>query len=108
MPNPNGSHWIRTAKRLRVYARDSHHCVWCGCAVVPKRTATLDHFLPRACRGGNQASNLLTACRYCNNVRNGLPALSFAFKLAGGDSGRVAEILEACFAAMAKPLPPTG
>jgi 5-methylcytosine-specific restriction endonuclease McrA len=106
MPNPNGSHWIRTRKRLRIYARDSHRCVWCGTSVTPKLTATLDHFLPRNCAGGNEATNLLTACRHCNNIRYGYSALAFACKLARWDFARVAEILDRCFAAMDRPLPP--
>jgi 5-methylcytosine-specific restriction endonuclease McrA len=43
-------------------------CHWCGC---PLRlgTATLDHFIPRACGGGNRFENIVLACLGCNSRR---------------------------------------
>ena len=39
------------------------------------RRATLDHFLPRSEGGGNHPSNLLAACKWCNEYRSNQPAM---------------------------------
>jgi len=39
---------------------------------------TLDHFLARDSKGGNETTNLLTACYPCNSARQHKPALTFA------------------------------
>ncbi len=106
MSNPNGSHWIRTPKRLRIYTRDGWRCQWCSCRVVRTRTrrplsydATLDHFLPRALGGGNETTNVFTACYRCNSSRGDAAAIAYAFA-----TGRV-EALDRIIDAIARPLP---
>ena len=75
MSNRNGGKWIRPEKRLAIYIRDGLACVYCSRSGVreagqlPARL-TLDHLHPRALGGTNHESNLITACRDCNNARH--------------------------------------
>jgi hypothetical protein len=104
MSNANGSHWIRTEKRQRIYARDKRRCLWCGREPCAGEPLTLDHFLARSAGGCNHATNLLTACYTCNSGRQDKPALVFAFEV-GGSKAKAARILERVITAMATPLP---
>lgn len=61
-----------------IYERDGKHCQHCGVRVrllykrrgtLPSDTATLDHIIPRGRDGGDETSNLLLACRRCNQER---------------------------------------
>jgi hypothetical protein len=65
MSNTHGSKWIRPEKRLAIYARDGHACVYCG----SEDHLTLDHVIPRELGGGHEAENLVTACLHCNSAR---------------------------------------
>jgi len=78
--NGQGSNWIYRPTRLKIYERDGWRCVWCRCLVAsgpairegrPGRLATLDHLVARSEGGGNQPSNLVTACLECNSERGG-------------------------------------
>lgn len=73
-----GSKWLRPTTRARLYARDGLVCLWCLTPVVPKETATVDHFLPRVLGGTNAHDNLFTACWTCNSERATSPALLYA------------------------------
>jgi 5-methylcytosine-specific restriction endonuclease McrA len=82
-PGRSSSQLCRPTTRRRIYARDGHHCVWCGCAVGRTRLnlpsdATLDHLVPRVQGGCNRYWNLVTACRACNFRRRDMPAVAFA------------------------------
>lgn len=48
-----------------VYARDKGRCQYCGTA-LSRREATIDHVLPRARGGRTQWTNVVLACRACN------------------------------------------
>ena len=61
-----GSNWIRKARRWAIYMRDSWTCVYCEREDV---ALTLDHVHPRELGGGNETSNLVTACRACNTAK---------------------------------------
>ena len=71
-----GSNWIRRGKRLAIYARDDHRCVYCG-ADLAAQVATLDHVRPRELGGSNQESNLVTCCLGCNSAKQDLPLMAF-------------------------------
>jgi hypothetical protein len=116
-----GSHWIRDGKRFRIYERDGWACVWCKRPVAAKATACLDHVLPRALGGGNNASNLVTACLDCNQRRQDMPAISWAYAeadrqlkldkaLLGMITGSIGDLaaatLNRMLEAVTKPLPP--
>ena len=76
-----GSNWIRRAKRLAIYARDNHSCVYCGRDLVTD-VATLDHVLACELGGGNEATNLVTCCTACNSSKRDLPLSTFLATLA--------------------------
>lgn len=78
--NANGSKWIRRDKRLSIYLRDGFECGYCGRDLhrASAREVTLDHLLPRSAGGGNEATNLTTACLACNSSRQDKPWASYA------------------------------
>jgi 5-methylcytosine-specific restriction endonuclease McrA len=63
--------------KLRVWARDKWTCAYCGdpvedCADIypaPPKSATVDHKIPRSQGGGNDQTNLVTACYECNQAK---------------------------------------
>lgn len=58
---------MAVSKRLRyeILRRDQHTCRYCG-ASAPDVPLTVDHVLPVALGGTDEATNLVTACRDCN------------------------------------------
>lgn len=62
---------IRKDLRLALYLRDRFTCCYCGTDLHSAEpfNVTLDHLLPRANGGGNEPTNLVTACRSCNCSR---------------------------------------
>jgi 5-methylcytosine-specific restriction endonuclease McrA len=64
-----GMNWIRQEKRLAIYLRDGCACVWCGAKVEEGAQLTLDHVRCHSAGGSNAASNLVTACKRCNDSR---------------------------------------
>ena len=76
-----GSNWIRRNKRLAIYARDDHRCVYCGKDLACE-TATLDHVTPCELGGDNNETNLVTACIHCNSAKRDLPLRDFLTTLA--------------------------
>jgi 5-methylcytosine-specific restriction endonuclease McrA len=71
-----GSNWIRREKRLAIYRRDNHTCVYCGRDLATE-VATLDHVLACELGGTNHESNLVTACLSCNSAKRDLPLSAF-------------------------------
>jgi hypothetical protein len=51
--------------RYEVLKRDNYTCRYCG-ATAPAAIITIDHVTPSALGGGDDPSNLVTACRDCN------------------------------------------
>jgi hypothetical protein len=51
--------------RFEILKRDGHRCRYCG-ASAPDVPLTVDHVIPRSLGGGNEPSNLATACSDCN------------------------------------------
>ena len=58
---------MSVSRRLRyeILRRDDHTCRYCG-AGAPNVKLTVDHVLPIALGGSDEASNLVTACADCN------------------------------------------
>lgn len=58
---------MAVTKRLRyeILRRDNHTCRYCGGA-APDVKLTVDHVIPSALGGGDEATNLVTACADCN------------------------------------------
>lgn len=67
----NGNNWIRRDKRLAIYLRDNFRCVYCGknLARCAAKLRTLDHVIPVTKNGTNEADNLCTACKKCNDAK---------------------------------------
>ena len=68
----NGSKWIRPTKRLAIYCRDGHGCLYCGAGIEDGATLTLDHLVARELGGTNDDGNLVTACLSCNAAKRAL------------------------------------
>lgn len=66
---------MAVSKRLRyeVLRRDNHTCRYCG-ASAPDVSLTVDHVVPQALGGGDEPSNLVTACEPCNSGKTSMPA----------------------------------
>jgi hypothetical protein len=73
-----GMNWIRQEKRLAIYLRDGCACVWCGAKVEEGAQLTLDHLRCHSAGGSNAASNLVTACKRCNDSRGARTVREFA------------------------------
>lgn len=77
--------WITPEKRLAIYMRDGFTCAYCGTDLrnVDARGITLDHLVPRNVKvahggGGNESTNLITACVSCNSSRQDKPWMDYA------------------------------
>lgn len=59
---------MAVSKRLRfeVMKRDGHTCRYCGTSAADGAKLTIDHVRPSALGGGDEPSNLVTACVDCN------------------------------------------
>lgn len=61
--------------RIRILERDRYTCVYCG-RRPPEVMLEVDHVVPRVLGGLSDGTNLVTACRECNNgKRAGLISL---------------------------------
>lgn len=56
---------ISTKTRFEIFKRDGFVCQYCG-AHPPGAILHVDHIVPVASGGGNESSNLITACSICN------------------------------------------
>lgn len=79
----HGMNWIRPVKRLAIYLRDGMACCYCGAAVEETARLTLDHLVPYAKGGSNDATNLITCCLRCNSSRGSRAWRGFAASVAG-------------------------
>jgi hypothetical protein len=66
--------------RFQILERDGFKCQYCG-ATAANAELQVDHIRPVARGGGNEETNLVTACRWCNSgkrareLRNKPPAI---------------------------------
>lgn len=70
------------AKRIwreRIFERDGHRCIYCGST----HNLTVDHIKPRS-KGGDRwdASNCVTACRSCNQMKGSMDLSDFMLLIA--------------------------
>jgi len=72
-PGWQGMNWIRKNKRIAIYVRDGHKCIYCGITKAQAKRRgvliTLDHVEPRELGGCNSVHNLVTACLSCNTSK---------------------------------------
>ncbi|MFX0198642.1 MAG: HNH endonuclease [Candidatus Hodarchaeota archaeon] len=61
--------------KLRIWKEDNYTCKYCGLYAAKdfetwyRAALTIDHVLARKHKGGNERSNLVTACHACNKVK---------------------------------------
>jgi len=81
-PHQPTGQWIRTDARLAIYLRDRFTCLYCCSDLhgAEPTDITLDHLVVKSAGGGNEPSNLVTACRACNCSRQDKPLARFAGK----------------------------
>ncbi len=62
---------MAVSRRLRyeILRRDGHTCRYCG-ASAPDVPLRIDHVIPVALGGGDEPSNLVTACQDCNSGKS--------------------------------------
>ena len=63
---------VTRADRQRVTRRDRSTCRYCGLRLHPS-DVTIDHIQPRSRGGSNDPSNLVVACRDCQNAKGDKP-----------------------------------
>ena len=87
------SSWITKERRLAIYIRDEFTCCYCGTSLknADPNLVTLDHLVPRNPlvahgNGGNENTNLVTACKSCNSSRGDKPWIEYA---TGGARDRI-------------------
>lgn len=84
-----GAKWIRKEKRLAIYIRDNFTCLWCNKSIKDNGLACIDHLVPDSSgERTNDDTNLITACRPCNDRRGNMPVEEFIATLAKSQAGR--------------------
>ena len=63
-------------KRLEVFARDRHRCVYCG-EVFAAEELSVDHVQPRQRGGDGSSGNVVTACKRCNTLKGDRPLAEY-------------------------------
>lgn len=63
---------ISTRTRFEIFKRDGFICQYCG-GHPPQAILHVDHITPVAGGGGNEQSNLITACSRCNFGKAAIP-----------------------------------
>jgi 5-methylcytosine-specific restriction endonuclease McrA len=63
-------HYVPPLNNPALFQRDSHLCLYCG-EVFPERDLSRDHVTPVIQGGQDVWSNVVTACRRCNNHKAG-------------------------------------
>lgn len=75
--------------RFEIFKRDGFTCQYCG-AHPPKSVLHVDHIVPVAEGGGNEDTNLVTACDHCNLGKSASSLENIPASL----SARAAEVAE--------------
>lgn len=70
MTNMNSEH--KRQVRADLCARFGGRCAYCDVPVGLRR-GTVDHYIPQALGGTNQAGNLRWACKPCNQAKADMP-----------------------------------
>lgn len=58
---------VPNALRIAIFTRDKFKCIYCGLGAKDGAVLNVDHILPISKGGSNEAYNLQTLCRDCNN-----------------------------------------
>lgn len=84
------------SKRLRyeILRRDNHACRYCGRA-APEVKLTIDHVIPVALGGADEAANLVPACIDCNAGKSSMPTDAAVVEGVASDAERWACAMKA-------------
>lgn len=85
--------------RFEILRRDGHTCRYCGGA-APDVALTVDHVKPTALGGGDDPSNLVTACSQCNSGKASVAPGSPLVADVAEDALRWAKAIDLASAAM--------
>ena len=66
------SSFTPTLNNEPLFKRDNHHCMYCG-QEFTKKELSRDHIIPLSHGGRDVWTNVVTACRRCNNAKGGKP-----------------------------------
>ena len=55
--------------KQNIFIRDEYHCQYCGFEVT-KKTASIDHIIPKSKGGKNSFLNTVCACKDCNSKKS--------------------------------------
>ena len=85
--------------RFEIFERDNFTCQYCG-AKAPHAQLQIDHIFPVSKGGGNEKSNLVTACVECNGGKGANPiedktlTLMDLYKLQGAVLSSIDDVLD--------------
>lgn len=80
--------------RFEILRRDGHACRYCG-AMAPDVKLTVDHVIPTALGGSDEATNLVTACADCNSGKTSTGPESVIVEDVAADALRWSRALQA-------------
>lgn len=60
---------LSTKSRLDIFLRAKGHCQTCKAKIAPGQFWDIDHVIPRALGGSNDATNLQILCRTCHRSK---------------------------------------
>lgn len=83
VPTRNRERRPRVSRQDRLLQQTGYRCGYCGCELT-RQTVTRDHIVPRAHGGGTTDSNLIAACRDCNQRKGDLEVETFRELYFGG------------------------
>lgn len=86
--------------RFQVLRRDGFKCKYCG-VIAGEAELTVDHVVPVALGGRDEASNLVTACRPCNSGKSATPPDASLVATVSDDALRWAEAQKRAAASLA-------
>jgi len=64
------NHYVPPLTNALLFRRDMCRCMYCG-EVFSEKELTRDHIVPRVQQGPDIWSNVVAACKRCNNVKGG-------------------------------------
>lgn len=67
---PHGSEYVPPLNNRTLFRRDNHLCLYCG-QRFPHRDLSRDHVTPLSQGGQDTWTNVVTACKRCNNHKAG-------------------------------------
>jgi HNH endonuclease len=92
--------------RVAIFVRDEGTCVYCGATYQAGAKLTVDHIVSRKRGGGDEVTNLVTACVACNHDKAHFSLRAYLAELAdrGASEGQMDAIAARIEAARKTPV----